>query len=75
MKKIDWKMVAFDAIKAALAVVIGALMGSCTVHHLCITSVNVPDSAFVQKIDNSIHSWSEWKDSVLHNTFNYNYEK
>ena len=54
MKKLDWKKIAFDAIKAALAVVIGALAGSCTVYHLGITSVNIPDSTFVQKVDSII---------------------
>lgn len=74
MKKLDWKKIAFDAIKAALAVVIGALAGSCTVYHLGITSVNIPDSTFVQKVDSSIKSWSIYKDSVIthnFNTFNY----
>lgn len=70
MAKIDWKKVAFDAIKAALAVVIGALAGSCTVYHLGITSVNVPDSTFVQKVDSSIKSWTIYKDSVLCNVKN-----
>lgn len=65
MAKINWKKVAFDAIKAALAVVIGALAGSCTVYHLGITSVNVPDSTFVQKVDSSIKSWTIYKDSVV----------
>lgn len=74
MNKINWKKVAFDAIKAALAVVIGALAGSCTVYHLGITSVNVPDSTFVQKVDSSIKSWTIYKDSVINhvkNNFDY----
>lgn len=74
MAKIYWKKVAFDAIKAALAVVVGALMGSCTVYHFGITSVNIPDSTFVEKVDSSIKSWTIYKDSVInhvHNEFNY----
>lgn len=76
MTKIDWKKVAFDAIKAALAVVVGALMGSCTVYHLGITSVNIPDSTFVEKVDSSIKSWTIFKDSVINHVHNdYNYDK
>lgn len=74
MRNLDWKRIAFDAIKAAFAVVVGALFGSCTVHHLSLTSVNIPDSAFVQKVDNSIKSWTEYTDSVIshsNNVFNY----
>ena len=74
MKNVDWKKIAFDAIKAALAVVIGALCGSCTVYHLGITSVNIPDSTFVQKVDSSIKSWTIYEDSVLNhvkNEFHY----
>ena len=33
MKKIDWKKVALDAVKAAVSVIIGALLGSCTANH------------------------------------------
>lgn len=69
MAKINWKKVAFDAIKAALAVVIGALAGSCTVYHLGITSVNVPDSTVVQSIDNSIKSITHFSDSVITNYY------
>lgn len=74
MSKLNWKKIAWDAFKAALAVVIGALAGSCTVYHLGITSVNVPDSTFVEKVDNSIKSWTIYKDSVLSNVKNeFNY--
>ena len=74
MRKIDWKAVVFDCVKACIAVIIGALAGSCTVHHLSITSVAIPDSAFVEKVDNSIKSWTNYADSVTHhikNEFHY----
>lgn len=74
--KVNWKRVAWDAFKAALAVVIGALAGSCTVYHLGITSVNVPDSTFVQKVDSSIKSWTIYKDSVINHIQNdFRYDK
>ena len=66
MSKINWKKIAFDAIKAAIAVVVGALMGSCTVRHFSITSVSVPDSCFIHSVDNSINSLSNFGDSIFH---------
>lgn len=75
MKKLDWKKIVFDCIKACAAVIIGALAGSCTVYHLGITSVNIPDSSFVQQVDSSIKSWTIYKDSVVHhNLTNFNYK-
>lgn len=76
MKKLDWKKIIFDCVKACVAVIIGALAGSCTVHHLSITSVNVPDSSFVQKVDSSIKSWTLYGDSVVENIKNeFYYDK
>ena len=65
MKKIDLKKVAKDAIKAAISVIIGALFGSCTVYHLGITKVDLPDSCFVNSVDSSVKSFTTYMDSVV----------
>lgn len=71
MKKINWKKVAWDAVKAAVSVIIGALLGSCTVYHLGITKIDVPDSCFVQSVDSSVKSFTTYMDSVV-STYKFN---
>lgn len=66
MSKVNWKKVLIDALKAAGAVILGALFGSCTCYHFGITHLTVKDNNCIDSIiDESVKSYTHYADSVV----------